>query len=91
MTVDSPTKKNRAIEAVLWGAVIVVGGYLLLPAAVDLVQTTQQEEYEEAEAAKLEGELRDLQNRNDAVGKDPEAIEKIIEQRGLEGRRNKND
>lgn len=91
MTADHPTKKHRAVEAVLWGSVIVVGGYLLLPAAVDLVQTTQQEEYEEAEAAKLEDDLQDLQYRNDALGKDPEAIEKIIEQRALEGRRNKND
>lgn len=91
MTADSPTKKHRAVEAVLWGAVIVVGGYLLLPAAVDLVQTTQQEDLEEAETRRLEQELRERQNLNDALGKDPEALEKIAEQRALQGRRKQND
>ena len=91
MTPDSPTKKHRAAEAVLWGAVIVVGGYLLLPAAVDLVQTTQQEDLEEAETLRLEQELKDRQNLNDALGKDPEALRKIAEQRAQEGRRKQND
>lgn len=91
MTTAHPTKKHRAMEVVLWGAVIVLGGYLLLPAAVDLVQTTQQEAREEAEAAQLEDNLKGLQYRNDAVGKDPEAVQKISEQRALEGRRNQNE
>ena len=82
---------HRAIEAVLWGAVILVGGYLLLPAAVDLVQTTQQEEREEAETAELEKELAERQDLNHAVGVDPEAIDKILEQRAAEGRRKQND
>ncbi len=91
MTSDRPTIKNRAIEAGLWVAVVIVGGYLLLPAAVDLVQTTQQERREEAEAAKLEQQLEELQNRNDATAKDPEALQKIREQRELEMRRKQND
>ncbi|MCP4091808.1 MAG: hypothetical protein GY747_00010 [Planctomycetes bacterium] len=91
MTTERPTIKHRAIEGVLWGAVILVGGYLLLPAAVDLVQTTQQEEQEAAEAAKLEEELDRQQDRIDAFSKDPEAAQKIAEQRDLEGRRKQND
>ncbi|MDP7061935.1 MAG: hypothetical protein QF489_03255 [Planctomycetota bacterium] len=91
MTTERPTIKHRALEGVLWGAVILVGGYLLLPAAVDLVQTSQQEEKEAAEAAKLEEELNRQQDRIDAFSKDPEAARKIAEQRDLEGRRKQND
>jgi hypothetical protein len=91
VTTERPTIKHRAIEGALWGAVILVGGYLLLPAAVDLVQTTQQEEQEAAEAAKLEEELDLHQDRVDVFSKDPEAAQKIAEQRDLEGRRKQND
>ena len=91
MTTERPTIKHRAIEAALWGAVVLVGGYLLLPAAVDLVQTTQQEEQEAAEAAKLEEELRNKQDQIEMYPKDPEAAQKLAEQRALNGRRKQND
>jgi hypothetical protein len=86
-----PTLKFRFVEAVLWGAVVVVGGYLLLPAAVDLVQTTQQEQREAQETAKLELELKQVQDRLVAFPEDPEALRKLAELQDMIGRRKQND
>jgi len=71
----------------LWGAVVVVGGYVLLPAAVDLVRTRQQEENEQEIADEAQGQLQDAQQRLIQVGEDPQALQKIREAQELEARR----
>lgn len=86
MSREEPSQKNRVIEFVLWGAVILAGGYVLLPAAVELVQTRQQEATEQADAAAREEKLREEQQRLDLHGKDPDAARKKAEQLGLRGR-----
>jgi flagellar biosynthesis/type III secretory pathway M-ring protein FliF/YscJ len=84
---DRSRPGNRAFEFVLWGAVILVGGYVLLPAAVDLVRTRQQEGLEEAEATALEQKLREEQDRTDLWAKDPQAAEKKAELQAIEARK----
>ncbi|MFK5956924.1 MAG: hypothetical protein QM477_10830 [Planctomycetota bacterium] len=64
------------IEFVLWGAVILAGGYVLLPAAVELVQTRQQESKENVEADTVEKKLKQEQQRVDLWSKDPDAARK---------------
>ena len=64
-----------------------VGGYVLLPAAVDLVRTRQQEGLEEAESAALEQQLHEEQDRVDLFGKDPQSAEKKAELQAIEARK----
>ena len=87
MSREKTSQKNRVIEFVLWGAVILAGGYVLLPAAVELVQTRQQETKEQTEAAAREEKLREEQQRLDLHGKDPDAARKKAELLGLQGRK----
>ncbi|MDA0667829.1 MAG: hypothetical protein O3A95_05050 [Planctomycetota bacterium] len=84
---EETSQKNRVLEFVLWGAVILAGGYVLLPAAVDLVQTRQQEAKEQADAATREDQLREEQQRLDLHGKDPDAARKKAELLGLQARK----
>jgi len=86
MSREKSTQKNRVMEFVLWGAVILAGGYVLLPAAVELVQTRQQESKEQAEASLREEKLQEEQQRLDLFGKDPDAARKKAELLGLQGR-----
>jgi len=74
---DEPSsQKQRVIEFVLWGAVILTGGFVLLPATVELVQTRQQESKEHTEADTVEGNLKQAQQRLDLWSKDPDAARK---------------
>ena len=87
MSREESSQKYRVLEFVLWGAVILAGGYVLLPAAVELVQTRQQESKEQAEAAAREEKLREEQQRLDLHGKDPDAARKKVELLELQGRK----
>jgi hypothetical protein len=87
VTERASTLRDRALEVLLWGAVVLVGGYLLLPAAVDLVRTRQQEDRERMRAEEAETDLRTAQERLEQVGNDPQAIDKIRESQQLEARR----
>jgi len=83
---EPSSQKHRAIEFVLWGAVILAGGYVLLPAAVELVQTRQQESVESASADSVEEKLKQEQQRVDLWSKDPDAARKKKELQGLQER-----
>jgi hypothetical protein len=87
VTERASTLRDRALEVLMWGAVVLVGGYLLLPAAVDLVRTRQQEDRERLRAEEAEAGLRTAQERLEQVGNDPQAIDKIRESQQLEARR----
>ncbi len=71
----------------MWGAVILAGGYVLLPAAVDLVQTRQQEEQEAQTAQRQEQRLREAQDRLDLFAQDPDAARKKAELQAIQARR----
>jgi hypothetical protein len=77
----------RAAEAALWVAVVLAGAYVLLPAAVDLVQTREQEAAETAVADGMEDVLREDQYTLRSFSSDPQAGEKIREQRARDARR----
>jgi len=87
MSREKSSQKHRVIEFVLWGAVILAGGYVLLPAAVELVQTRQQEGKEQADAAERERILREEQQRLDLFSKDPDAAAKKAELLRLQSRK----
>lgn len=80
------TVRHRALEVLLWGAVVLVGGYLLLPAAVDLVRTRQQEDREHEKADLAEDSLRDSQGKLEQLADDPQALDKIREAQELKAR-----
>lgn len=86
MSGDTSRKREKAIEFVLWGAVILAGGYVLLPAAVELVQTKQQERAEASQADSMEQELRDAQDRLEFFGTDPDAPRKKHELEAIRAR-----
>ena len=86
MSREESSQKHRILEFVLWGAVILAGGYVLLPAAVELVQTRQQESKEQADAAQREQILREEQQRLDLFSKDPDAAAKKAELLRLQSR-----
>lgn len=86
MSLGTSKRSRKAIEFVLWGAVILAGGYVLLPAAVELVQTRQQEENEEQQALDMEQSLRDAQDQLEIFGNDPDAARKKHELERLRAR-----
>ncbi|MGB0953807.1 MAG: hypothetical protein ACPG31_11315 [Planctomycetota bacterium] len=86
MSRGTSKRSLKSIEFVLWGAVILAGGYVLLPAAVELVQTRQQEETEVQQALDMEQDLRDAQDQLEFFGKDPDAARKKHELEGLRAR-----
>ena len=77
----------RAAEAALWAAVVLAGAYILLPAAVELVQTREQEAAETAAADGAEEVLREDQRTLGWFSSDPQAGEKIRTQRARDARR----
>lgn len=91
MTPDRADLRTRMLETVLWAAVILVGGHLLLPAAVDLVQTTQQEKREAEATRRLEQQLREVQDRLLAFPEDPEALRKLAELQAEKRRREQDE
>lgn len=86
MSRGTSKRNEKAIEFVLWGAVILAGGYVLLPAAVELVQTRQQERTESQQADAMEKELREAQDRLEFFGTDPDAPRKKHELESIRAR-----
>ena len=77
----------RAVEIALWAAVVLAGAYVLLPAAVELVKTREEEAAATAKASAAEDQLRGGQRELEWFSSDPQAGEKIREQRAQDARR----
>ena len=77
---------SRAVETALWAAVVLAGGYLLMPAAVELIQTREQEAVETARADAAEEDVRTAQHQLNRFSADPLAAEKVREQHLVDAR-----
>ncbi len=78
---------SRAVETALWVAVVLAGGYVLMPAAVELIQTREQETAETARADRAEERVRQAQSELYWFSADPIAAEKLAEKRLVDSRR----
>jgi hypothetical protein len=84
-------RKALFTDGVLWLITILVGIMFLLPKAVSLIQVREQEKIEQQQAHISEQLLKESQLRLDYLGKDPDAVEKINEQRSMQDRIQNND
>ena len=78
---------SRAVETALWVAVVLAGGYVLMPATVELILTREQEAEETARADQAEKEVQEIQDKLNWFSADPIAAEKVVELQGDDARR----
>jgi hypothetical protein len=86
MSGSRPAARARTLEAALWALVFLAGGFVLLPAMVELVQARQAEE-ELTQGARAEQEdLAERERRLIWLASDPQADEKLSERYASEDR-----
>ncbi|MBC8370356.1 MAG: hypothetical protein H8E25_10170 [Planctomycetes bacterium] len=91
MTTTKIPRKALFADGVLWLIAILAGIMFVLPKAVSLIQVREQEKIEQHKAQVAQQRLKDSQLRVEYLGTDPDAIEKINEQRALRERMQNND
>ena len=78
---------SRAVETALWVAVVLAGGFVLMPATVELILTREQEAIETERADGAEDMVRKAQGELSWFSADPIAAEKVLERQGDDARR----
>lgn len=83
MTFDRTTAHSRALEGLLWIAVLLAGGAILLPSAVDFIAARQAEQESHQQASESEQNVKDLGHKIYWLVHDPQRDEKLAERQGL--------
>ena len=75
----SPMTRERMIEGVLWGLVLVVGGLVFMPAALEFFEGRKVEAQEKERLLQLEEKLKEQDRLSSWLMNDPETDDKLFE------------